>query len=86
MRPNKTNERMKLVTLNLTGKVVNKIDEWKEDGLIASRSEFIRQCVNDCLPKWEYINKLCNEAPTIIKNGRPPLGNNFYEGRVHESS
>ena len=86
MRKHKTNPNMQLVTLNLTAKIVRKIDGWKADGLIASRSEFIRQCVNDCLPKWEVINKLCNEAPTVVKNGRPPLGNNFYEGKVHYTS
>ena len=82
----KKNINMQLVTLNLTAKIVRKIDGWKSEGLIASRSEFIRQCVNDSLPKWEIINKLCNDSPTVIKNGRPPLGNNFYSGKVHETS
>ena len=49
------------------------IDSLLEKYIIPSKAEFIRQCINEQIPNWKIITRLCEP---FIK-GRPPLGNNY---------
>ena len=73
----KEHERVRNITFSVHENIIDLIDEWSHEGIIRSRSEFLRQCVYDKILDYNRMIDLCNNHPIVVKNRSPPLGNCF---------
>ena len=70
-------KNLKYTSFRLPKRFLELIDEWVSEGLIRTRSEFLRQCVYDKILDYKRMIDLCNNHPIVVKNTSPPLDNCF---------